>query len=114
MRTVTIGVSNIDDAKARMNAALRGENLGDFISFESVELLWKVLSPRRWELLQAMAGREAMSLRAISRLAGKDLKTVHGDVHALLNAGILERLDEGVVFPYDSVHVDFTVGGRAA
>jgi len=109
MRTVKIGVSHVDDAKARMSAALHGENLGDFISFASVELLWKVLSPRRWELLRALAGQEAMSLRAISRLVRKDLKTVHGDVHALLNAGILERREEGVVFPYDVVHVDFTV-----
>ncbi len=35
-------------------------------------------------------------------------RAVHGDVHALLNAGVLDRTDDGrVVFPYDAVHVDF-------
>jgi hypothetical protein len=33
---------------------------------------------------------------------------VHGDVHALLEAGVIDRTGEGlVVFPYDAVHVDF-------
>jgi hypothetical protein len=37
---------------------------------------------------------------------------VHGDVQALLDAGLLETGAEGVVFPYAGVHVDFTL--RAA
>ena len=113
MRTVTIGVSSSDDAKARMAAAVRGEKQGAFISFASIELLWTVMTPRRWELIQAMAGQGAMSLRAASRLVGRDVKTTHGDVHALLNAGVLERNEEGLAFPYDAVHVDFTVGKAA-
>jgi predicted transcriptional regulator len=36
------------------------------------------------------------------------VKSVHRDVHALLNAGVLERTDDGAIeFPYDAVHVDF-------
>jgi hypothetical protein len=38
---------------------------------------------------------------------------VHGDTTALVNAGVLDRTDDGVVFPYDAVHVDFTLS-RAA
>jgi predicted transcriptional regulator len=39
---------------------------------------------------------------------GRDLEAVHGDVHALLDAGLLERTDDGrVVFPYDAVRVTF-------
>ena len=31
-----------------------------------------------------------------------------GTAHALLDAGVLERTEDGrVVFPYDAVHVDF-------
>ena len=41
------------------------------------------------------------------------MKAVHGDIHALLDAGVLAKTDEGLVaFPYDAVHVDFTL--RAA
>jgi hypothetical protein len=35
------------------------------------------------------------------------LLEVRGDVHVLLDAGILEREKQGVCFPYDAVHVDF-------
>jgi hypothetical protein len=30
-------------------------------------------------------------------------------VTALLDAGVLERSARGVLFPYDAVHVDFTL-----
>jgi predicted transcriptional regulator len=38
----------------------------------------------------------------------RDVKAVHGDIHALLNAGLLQKTEKGlIVFPYDAVHVDF-------
>ena len=110
---VVLRVAAPEDVKARALAAFRGERQGEFILFDSIELLWTVLTPRRWEIIRAMAGRDAMSLRAIARLVGRDVKTVHGDAHALLNAGVLERSDAGFAFPYDAVHVDFTVGKAA-
>jgi predicted transcriptional regulator len=37
-------------------------------------------------------------------------KAVHGDVHALLNAGVIERAEDGrIVFPFDAVRVDFVL-----
>ncbi|KTS06437.1 transcriptional regulator [Methylobacterium radiotolerans] len=110
MRTVTIGVSSTEEASARALAAFRGEHQGEFISFPTVERLWTVLTPGRWELIRAMAGQAPMSLRAVARLLGRDVKNTHTDVHALLSAGILDRTDdELIVFPYDAVHVDFTI-----
>jgi hypothetical protein len=35
------------------------------------------------------------------------MKAVHGDVQALLAAGVLHKEGRGIVFPYDAVHVDF-------
>jgi predicted transcriptional regulator len=114
MRTVTIGVSSVEEASARALAAFRGEKQGAFISFPTVEGLWTVLTPRRWALLRALAGQEPMSLRAVARLLDRDVKNTHADVHALLNAGLLDRTDDArIVFPYDAVHVDFTIGKAA-
>ena len=79
------------------------------ISFASAELLWKTLTRKRWELLRAMTGQGAMSIREAARRVGRDVKAVHGDVHALIDAGVLDRTEEGVEFPYDAVHVDFTL-----
>lgn len=108
MRAVTLGVSSLEETMRRAEAALRGEPQGELISFASVELLWKVLSPRRWDLLKVMAGQGPMTIREAARRAGRDVKAVHGDVHALLDAGVLDRTESGqVVFPYDAVRVAF-------
>ncbi len=110
MRTVTLGVSSIEDTQHQMAAAFRGEKLGEFISFVTVELLWKVLTAKRWDILQAMTAQGEMTIREIARHVGRDVKAVHGDVQALVAAGVLDRTDSGhVIFPYDAVHVDFTL-----
>lgn len=78
------------------------------ISFSSPELLWKVLTAKRWELLKAMCGAGPMSIREAARRAGRDVKAVHGDVTALLGAGVIDRTSDGkVVFPFDAVKVEF-------
>ena len=110
MNVVTLSVSSIEDTKRRMAAAFRGERQGSYITFASVELLWKVLTAKRWELLKAMAGQGSMTIREAARRVGRDVKAVHGDVHVLLASGVLDRAEDGgIVFPYDAVHVDFTV-----
>lgn len=108
MKTVTLSVSSIDDVKRRTATAFRGEKQASRIAFASAELLWKVLTAKRWELLKAMAGQGAMTIREAARRVDRDVKAVHGDVHALLDAGVLERDARGcIVFRYDAVHVDF-------
>jgi predicted transcriptional regulator len=74
-------------------------------------LLWKALTPRRWALIRAMAGQGPISMRGAARLVGHDVKTVHGDVQALLKADVLVKDEDGrIVFAYDAVHVDFLIG----
>ncbi|MCA1941503.1 MAG: transcriptional regulator [Caenispirillum bisanense] len=110
MTTVTLSLADRDDVTRRALAAFDGEAQGARISFASVELLWKTLTPKRWELLQALAGQDALSIREAARRVERDVKAVHADIHALLDAGLLDRTAEGrIVFPYDAVHVDFTL-----
>jgi predicted transcriptional regulator len=114
MRTVTIGVSGIAVAQARLSAAFRGEPQGTLISFASVELLRAVMTPRRWALLQALVGREPVSVQDLAEGAGRDSDDVQADIEALAKAGVVERAGgDRISFPFDSVHVDFTMG-RAA
>ena len=78
------------------------------ISFASPELLWQVLTAKRWELLKVLCGAGPVSIREAARLVGRDVKAVHGDVTALLNAGVLDRTEQGgVVFPFEAVKVEF-------
>jgi predicted transcriptional regulator len=83
MRAVTLGVSSIEDTQHQMAAAFGGEKVGEFISFAAVELLWKVLTAKRWDILQAMTGQGEMTIREIARRVDRDVKAVHGDVRAL-------------------------------
>lgn len=107
MKTITLSVASRADVNSRALAAFRGKVQGTHLSFASPELLWKVLTAKRWELLQAMAGSGPLSIREVARRVGRDVKAVHADVHALLDAGVLNREERGVEFPYDAVHVDF-------
>src|SRR3989338_9930043 len=109
MKTVTIDVRPLTDTLGDFTQAWKsGQNSAPRISFESPELLFKVLSGKRWELLNAMTGAGPMSIRETARRVERDVKAVHGDVTALINAGILSKTDAGmIVFPYDAIHVDF-------
>jgi predicted transcriptional regulator len=110
---VTIGVSSLDEAKSRLSAAFRGEPQGNRISFLSLEQMWKTLAPKRMDIIRAMAGQGPLTIREVARRVGRDVKAVHGDVTALIKAGVIDRAEKGVVFPYDGVRVDFTLGMAA-
>jgi len=106
---MTLEVSSREEANARLLRAFKGQRQGTFISFETPALLFKVLTQKRWELLSALTGAGPVTLREAARRVERDVKAVHGDVHALLNAGILQKTEEGrIVFPFDAVRVNFT------
>jgi predicted transcriptional regulator len=111
MKTVTLEVRSLQDSLKEAAAAKSRRGTGPArISFASAELLWQVLTAKRWEILKAMTGAGALSMREIARRVHRDVKTVHADVHALLRAGIVSRTPEArVLFPYEEIHVDFVV-----
>ena len=78
------------------------------ISFATPELLWQVLSAKRWELLKVLCGAGPISIREAARRVDRDVKAVHSDITALLHAGVLERAKSGgIVFPFEAVKVEF-------
>lgn len=110
MKTVTIEVASREDVTRRALAAFGGKRQGARISFATPELVWKVLTAKRWQILRAMTGAGPMSVREAARRVGRDVKAVHSDVTALLVAGVLRRTeDRRIEFPYDAVRVEFTL-----
>lgn len=108
MRTVTLSIASRSNVKQRALEAFSGKRHGAHISFASADLLWKVLTAKRRELLKAMTGGGAMTLREAARRARRDVKAVQGEVHALLAAGVLRKNTDGrIEFPFDAVRVDF-------
>lgn len=115
MKTVTLEVRSPAEAMSGFAKAWKSgkADTSARIVFATPELLWQVLTAKRWELLKTLCGAGAVSIREAARRVGRDVKAVHGDVTALLNVGILERTDAGgIVFPFEAVQVEFTL--RAA
>jgi predicted transcriptional regulator len=107
MKTVTLQVAKRDEVKRRARDAFKGKKHGSRISFATPELLFKVLTAKRWELIRALTGTGPMTIREAARRVDRDVKAVHGDVHALLSAGIVQKTADGlIVFPFDAVRVD--------
>ena len=115
MRTVILDVKSTADTFAEITkVAKSGKAEREArISFATPELLWEVLTLKRWELIKSLCGAGALSIREVARRVHRDVKAVHGDVHALLQAGVLQRDESGkIVFPFDAVKVEFLL--RAA
>ena len=110
MKTVTLDVRAPADSMADfVHAWKKGKPQKTArISFATPELLWRVLTEKRWELLKVLCGAGPVSIREAARRAGRDVKAVHSDITALLNAGVLERAEGGgIVFPFEAVKVEF-------
>ena len=110
MKTVVLDVRSLAETLADVAGAMKARRAEpeERISFATPELLWKVLTAKRWELLKVLCGAGPVSIREAARRVGRDVKAVHGDMTALLEAGILDRVPDGrVEFPYDAVKVEF-------
>lgn len=110
MNTVVLEVRSLAQTladAARAMQTVRGEREAR-IAFATPELLWQVLSAKRWELLKGMCRAGPMSIREAARRVNRDVKAVHSDISALLDAGVLSRTADGKVeFPFDAVRVEF-------
>jgi len=110
MKTVTLEVCAPSEAMAdfvqtwKTGKAQRSARIG----FATPELLWKVLTAKRWELLKALCGAGPVSIREAARRVGRVVKAVHGDITALLPAGVLSRaVGGGIEFPFKAIKVEF-------
>ena len=110
MKIVPLEVGTPQDT---MNDFLRAWHTGKKdetakIEFSSPEVLWKVLTTKRWELLKALCGAGPISIRETARCVNRDVKGVHTDLTALMSAGIVNRTETGgVEFPFEAVKVVF-------
>jgi predicted transcriptional regulator len=109
MKTVILEVASLDEAMGVFSSACKTGKAEKSarISFATPELLWQVLTAKRWEILKALTGAGKVSIREAARIVGRDVKAVHGDVKALVSAGLLRRSEDGIEFPYEAVRVDF-------
>jgi predicted transcriptional regulator len=88
-------------------AAKADQYLGEVLTFESPGRFSGQLTQKLWEIACAAQGKGEMSVRALARAVGRDVKRVHEDVGILTTLGLLERTESGgVICPYVSMHID--------
>ena len=110
MKTVVLEVRSPEEAMANFAQSWKAgkRERSARISFTRPELLWQVLTAKRWELLKALCGAGPVSIREAARRVKRDVKAVHSDITALLKTGVLDRADGGgIVFPFEAVKIEF-------
>ncbi len=99
LKTVRIIVEGFEDTDKRWKKALKGRaksKLGEeVISVPSFEILGKVFSSTRLEILASIHFLKPKSIADLSRLLKRDFKNVHSDVKFLADLGLLELREEG-------------------
>ena len=83
------------------------------IYFASYDEMHRVLAPARPAIVEPMAGQGPLAIREVARRVGRDVQAVHRDIVTLSDAGVVDRSDVGVTFPYDRIHLAFDVATAA-
>lgn len=112
-KKLTVNVGSLKDSLSRFkNVWERSEQgekieLANILSFESMPLLIKALSPKRLELLQALHVLGTVSIRKLALELGRDYRNVHQDVKELYNIGVILMEDDKFYTPWTSIVTEF-------
>ncbi len=95
-----------DRAKAAFETVQTGRAAkeNEHLSFTTYEQFIAALSDKRMELLSVLKGLGPSSIRALSKRLARDYKSVHGDVGRLMEIGLIEKREDGLIeAPYDKI-----------
>lgn len=68
---------------------------------------------RALELLKTLSGHPPATIEDLAARLGRPAEQVRYDVDALSLAGVIDREGVRISFPFDAVHVDFTLRAAA-
>ena len=111
-RLLEIRVAAPGDALDRFEAAWNRASVGRgfrpfrILSFGSLPLLLKTLSPARWSLLERLAADGPLSIYQLAKLLQRDYKNVHTDVTQLSDLGLIQRNEKKVAIAWDAVRAE--------
>jgi predicted transcriptional regulator len=102
-KTLKVRVGSVASALDRFeetwNRAARGEKAvaEQVLTFTSLQLLLRTLTPARWTLLERLRADGPLSVNELARRLERDYKNVHGDVKRLAELGLIERRKDALV-----------------
>ena len=114
MKTAILRVQSLDESLAAFAHAWKSgvAETAATIAFATPESMRDILTPRRRQIVKLLCGAGPVSTTDIARRVGRDIGSVDADIVALLSSGVLERTEDGVIFPYDAVSIDLPTTGR--
>jgi predicted transcriptional regulator len=97
-----------DAVKQQIAAASQGNVIDYHLGFESARALFSELTPARLDLLDTLRRMGSCSVYALAKNADRNYSNVHTDVARLLELGLIERSDDGLVsVPFESIEIRF-------
>ena len=109
-RKIEVGVGSLSEALDRFErtwagARKRAGRAAEIrLTFESLPVLLKNLTPARWKLLEAAKRSGPTSINELARLLGRNYKNVHTDVTRLVELGLIERVaDQRIAVAWDTI-----------
>lgn len=115
MNTLNVRIASHTDTKARFLQAAQQALTGKAVpvkpslNFLSYEDMHRVLTPSRLAIVKALAGQGALPIREVSCRVGRDVQAVHRDATILINAGVIDKNEDGILFSYQRIHFSFDV-----
>jgi predicted transcriptional regulator len=120
MKTATIRIqknsrTTLDQMGERFIKAWKsGKSNVDVLHFESPAALFRVLTLKRWELIERLQALGASSVRGLARHLGRDVKRVHEDIGLLMEYGLIVRTEKRqICVPYKVIRADFDLRAAA-
>ena len=99
LKKVKIIVETQEQTNQRWAAALKGKAHTkpgeEIISVSSWEVLGKILSPPRLQILTTIPSLKPKSISALAKTMKKDFKNVYSDVKFLADLGLVDLREEG-------------------
>ncbi len=119
MRTATIRIRRASNSlkavrSGFLSAWKAGDYAGEHFDFESPAALFRVLTPKRWELIECLQKTGPLGVRALARALGRDVKRVHDDASAMIEVGMVEKTADGkLTVPFGEIRADFVMRSAA-
>ena len=120
-RIATIRIKKRHEAVAReirsrfIEAWETGQYQGEVLDFETPAALFRMLTPKRWDMLETLQAKGPMGVRELARALERDVRRVHDDVQILIEAGLIEKDEQGkLVVPFAEIHTDFVLSKHEA
>lgn len=109
-KKIKISVGDIEQSARRFVGTWRKVERGEpvasqeYLTFDNLETLLRVLTPTRWTLLRLLRREGPLSVRTLSKSLSRDYKNVHRDVRELESVGLVTKHKDGrVLVPWDIV-----------